>query len=55
MTCGRLLVFALLATESRTAINQPTRRKPDMTRRNLIKSATAVSATGLVPGLNTVV
>jgi len=26
-----------------------------MTRRNLIKSATAVSATGLVPGLNTVV
>ncbi len=36
-------------------MNNPTCRKPDMSRRTLIKTAAAVSAAGLVPGLNTAV
>jgi nitrate/nitrite transport system substrate-binding protein len=51
-------VFALPESNSltsRTTMNNLTCRKPDMTRRTLIRSAAAVSAAGLVPGLNTAV
>ena len=50
--CGRLFVFASPSTYD---MNTPVPRKLDMTRRHLIKGATAAGATGLLPGLSTAV